>query len=71
MPQAERRHHMVGDREPCLAAGMDDCVSKPISITDLFAAIERLVPAASQAYALPSLRLLCPLLSGRRPPPAA
>ncbi|MGH9503557.1 MAG: ATP-binding protein [Terriglobales bacterium] len=44
-------HAMVGDRERCLAAGMDDYVSKPISVEDLFAAIERSLPAASQAHA--------------------
>jgi PAS domain S-box-containing protein len=44
-------HAMVGDRERCLAAGMDDYVSKPINTHDLFAAIERLMPAASQAHA--------------------
>ncbi len=44
-------HAMVGDRERCLAAGMDDYVSKPIRAADLFAALERLVPAAAQAHA--------------------
>ncbi|MBI5017506.1 MAG: response regulator [Deltaproteobacteria bacterium] len=34
-------HAMAGDRERCLAAGMTDYVSKPVSAADLAAAIER------------------------------
>jgi CheY-like chemotaxis protein len=32
---------MAGDREACLAAGMDDYISKPIRPADLTAALER------------------------------
>jgi PAS domain S-box-containing protein len=35
-------HAMEGDRERCLAAGMDGYVSKPIKVDDLFEAIENL-----------------------------
>jgi signal transduction histidine kinase/CheY-like chemotaxis protein len=34
-------HSMKGDREECMAAGMDGYVSKPIKPEDLFAAIEQ------------------------------
>ena len=32
---------MQGDREACIAAGMDDYISKPIKTEDLAAAMER------------------------------
>ena len=41
-------HAMKGDRERCIAAGMDDYVPKPITPGELFTAIER-VRTASQS----------------------
>jgi CheY-like chemotaxis protein len=42
---------MKGDRERCLAEGLDDYLSKPIDRTVLFDVIERALPApASPAH---------------------
>jgi len=38
---------MQGDREKCLAAGMDDYVAKPVRLPDFRAVLERWGPAAS------------------------
>jgi two-component system, sensor histidine kinase and response regulator len=57
-------HAMKGDRERCLAAGMDACVTKPLRVEELFAAIARFVPA--EATAVPaSDEPLVPAANGR------
>ena len=46
-------HAMEGDKERCLAAGMDGYVTKPIDRARLFRAIEEVTDAASSAKAEP------------------
>jgi CheY-like chemotaxis protein len=36
-------HAMQGDRDRCLAVGMDDYTAKPIDAAELFATIERVI----------------------------
>jgi two-component system, chemotaxis family, sensor kinase Cph1 len=40
-------HALNGDREECLMSGMDDYVSKPVSLEDLAAILEKWTPAMS------------------------
>jgi two-component system, sensor histidine kinase and response regulator len=40
-------HAMSGDREKCLAAGMDAYISKPLRAEELFRTLEELTPAAA------------------------
>jgi signal transduction histidine kinase/CheY-like chemotaxis protein/HPt (histidine-containing phosphotransfer) domain-containing protein len=52
---ATTAHAMKGDREACLAAGMDGYVPKPISSKALFEAIETLATPRPSAPAAPAL----------------
>ena len=58
-------HAMAGDRDRCLASGMDSYIAKPIDTDELLAAIYRLAPAACRATdrSTPPLTVIDPATS--------
>jgi CheY-like chemotaxis protein len=48
-------HAMAGDRERCLAAGMDDYISKPLQKAELLALLERISAGRNRVAAATSL----------------
>ncbi|KAG1067639.1 hypothetical protein G6F42_026478 [Rhizopus arrhizus] len=40
-------HAMIGDREKCLQAGMDEYVTKPLRFPELIAAIKKFAPQSA------------------------
>jgi two-component system sensor histidine kinase/response regulator len=50
-------HALLGDRERCLASGMDGYVSKPISLAKLIAEVDRVSPALAKNQSLDEVQL--------------
>jgi two-component system sensor histidine kinase/response regulator len=55
-------HALKGDRERCISAGMDGYVSKPIRASELFSAIESLLPNKDSAAAADAASVSDPMV---------
>jgi PAS domain S-box-containing protein len=62
---------MQGDREVCLASGMDDYVSKPVNIKDLREVLERWLGDAVVPGEIPAIRPIAPEPAGSSEPTSA
>jgi len=51
-------HAMQGDRENCLAAGMDDYISKPVNMEELNSVLQKCVPEAETSSGKPPEAIL-------------
>jgi PAS domain S-box-containing protein len=58
-------HAMQGDRERCLAAGMDSYIAKPISARELIELLERFSGAAQEEASPAEVRVALQLISGK------
>jgi CheY-like chemotaxis protein/nitrogen-specific signal transduction histidine kinase len=60
---------MQGDREKCLAAGMDDYIAKPVRLEDVRAIVERWAPKASRTDAAQPAPTIAHTTTTTAPPP--